>query len=171
MPIIFLTGDRQSGKTSLILEIAEQARRHGRQVAGIACPGLWKNQMRSGFELLELDSGQRHLLSKRVPGLQPIPFMFDALGLEKGKNALSVRRCGGADLIIVDEVGPLELQGEGWAPCLDSLLQLTAPVQIWVVRRPLVQQVQTHFCLRAEAADLHQPDCIAGLMEKILQST
>jgi nucleoside-triphosphatase THEP1 len=167
--MILLTGDRHSGKTGFILELARQTRCRGRRVAGIACPGLWKNNMRNGFELLELDTGRRHLLSMRVPGLRPIPYMFDALSMEKGKNALSIRRCCGADLIIVDEVGPLELKGQGWASCLHSLLQLSAPVQVWVVRRPLAKQVQAHFCFRAEVADISQQNCISGLLEKILQ--
>jgi len=169
--MILLTGDRHSGKTGFILKLAEQTRRHGRGVAGIACPGLWKNKMRNGFELLELDTGRRHLLSMRVPGLRPIPYMFDALSMEKGKRALSVRRCAAADLIIVDEVGPLELGGGGWAPCLQSLLQLTAPVQVWVVRWPLAQQVQIHFNIKAEFADISQENCMSGLLEKILQKT
>ncbi|MFP4533277.1 MAG: nucleoside-triphosphatase [Desulfobacterales bacterium] len=169
--MILLTGDRHSGKTGFVLEHAEQTRCHGLRVAGIACPGLWKNNMRNGFELLELDTGRRHLLSMRVPGLRPIPYMFDALSMEKGKNALSASRGRKADLIIVDEVGPLELEGEGWAPCLHSLLHLCAPLQIWVVRRRLAKRVKAHFGISAEVADINQQNCMSGVLEKILQKT
>lgn len=167
--MILLTGDRHSGKTGFILELARQTRCRGRRVAGIACPGLWKNNLRNGFELLELDTGRRHLLSMRVPGLRPIPYMFDALSMEKGKNALSIPRCHGADLIIVDEVGPLELKGQGWAPCLHNLLQLSEPLQVWVVRRSLAKQVREHFHIRTEVADISRQNCMSGLLEKILQ--
>ena len=169
--MILLKGDRHSGKTGFILELARQTRCRGRRVAGIACPGLWKNNLRNGFELLELDTGRRDLLSMRVPGLRPIPYMFDALSVEKGKNALSIPRCCGADLIIVDEVGPLELKGQGWASCLHSLLQLSAPVQVWVVRRFLAKQVREHFRIRAEVADIRQQNCMSGLLERIVQKT
>ncbi len=168
--MILLTGDKHSGKTRFILELAEQTRLHGLRVAGIASPGLWKNGMRNGFEILELDTGHRRLLSMRVPGLRPIPFMFDALGLESGKKALSTARCSRADLIIVDEVGPLELRGNGWAPCLKKLLQLSTPLQIWVVRRSLAVKVQAHFRINAAWADIDQNNCMPGLLGRLLQS-
>lgn len=166
--MILLTGDKQAGKTRFILELAEQTRRHGLRVAGIASPGLWKNGMRSGFELLEMDTGRRHLLSMRVPGLRPIPFMFDALALESGKKALSANRCRRADLILVDEVGPLELRGGGWGPCLRELRQLSAPLQIWVVRRSLAEKVQAHFQLKAQCWDIGQHTGMSGLLETLL---
>ena len=167
--MILLTGDKHSGKTRFILELAQQTRLHGRRVAGIASPGFWKNGMRNGFELLDLDTGRRQLLSMRVPGLQPVPFMFDALGLESGKKALSAARCSRADLVIVDEVGPLELRGAGWAPCLKELLPLSAPLQIWVVRRSIAEKIQAHFRIKAAWADINQDNCMSGLLERLLQ--
>jgi hypothetical protein len=48
---------------------------------------------------------------------------------------------GRPDAFFVDEVGPMELRGEGWAPALDRLGGLPAPV-VWVVRPKLVEEVR-----------------------------
>ena len=152
--MILLTGERHGGKTGLAMEIIAQARAKGLHVAGIASPGLWEGGQRSGFDILELDTGQRYPLSRRIQGLRPMPFMFDAQALSKGKAALSQSRCRDADLLVVDEVGPWELEGGGWADRLPGLLSLHPPVQIWVVRRSLAQAVQRHFGFQARIVDL-----------------
>ncbi|MFP4393332.1 MAG: nucleoside-triphosphatase [Desulfohalobiaceae bacterium] len=165
--MIILTGEKHAGKTSLILQLVEKARVQGLRVAGIACPGLWQQGQRSGFELLELDTGRQALLSRRVAGLRPIPYMFQATSLESGYQALSAKRCQNAELVVVDEVGKLELQGEGWAQCLSPLLELQRPLQIWVVRRSLAREVQELFAPGAEVLDIEAENSLSLLMELV----
>lgn len=165
----FLTGPRQSGKTGLVLELAENAVKRGLRVAGFASPGLWEHGQRSGFDLLEFDTGEKYPLSRRVKGLRPIPYMFDAESLAKGSRALSIPRCRAADLVIVDEVGPIELRGGGWAHCLESLLALDGPVHLWVVRTSLFKPVQAHFGLRATVFTVAEGQMMANrLIGKIV---
>jgi len=154
--MIFVTGERHAGKTGLVLELVHQARAKGLQVAGIVSPGLWSEGRRAGFDLLEVDTGRRYVLSRQIQGLRPVPYMFDAEGVRKGRAALSIDRCRNADLVIVDEVGPLELKGGGWAQVLPGLLSLSRPVHIWVVRRSLTQAVQDTFQVRAQVFELEK---------------
>lgn len=161
--MILLTGYKHSGKTGRVLEISRRARLQGLRTAGVACPGLWHGSIRAGFDLLELDTGMLHVLSRSLRGLKPVPFMFDAFGLERGKQALSAERCGSADLVVVDEVGPLELEGGGWARCLDNLCRLTGPAQIWVVRKSLVRKVSRHFGISPDVADISEISRVPGL--------
>ena len=165
--MIFVTGEQHTGKTGMILELAQKSQAEGLHVAGIACPGLWDQGHRAGFDLLELDTGHRHVLSRRIQGLRPMPYMFDAEGLRRGGKALSVSRCRKADLVIVDEVGPWELDGGGWAACLSPLLSLDHPVHIWVIRRSLVQTAQDHFQVRGHVVDVNAPNCLAQLLARI----
>lgn len=167
--MIILTGERQSGKTSLILKLMQHLTRQGCSLSGIVCPGLWQGDQRSGFELLELDTGRKSFLAQRVPGLQPVPFMFDAHSLERGKKALDVSRCQHAEVIIVDELGRLELVGAGWAPCLQSLLDLSRPMQVWVVRKNLLEQIEKHFQLQAAIMDVQDHNCLQTLLTLINQ--
>jgi nucleoside-triphosphatase THEP1 len=158
--VIFLTGKRHAGKTSRIMDLVRQARGKGLRVSGIASPGLWTNGQRAGFDLLELDTGDRYALSRRIDGMHSIPYMFDAESLGRGKAALAVSRCKDADLTIVDEVGPLELKGGGWNDCLPGLLSVSNSVQIWVVRQDLTHAVQDHYHITAQVIDFKD---ISGL--------
>lgn len=83
------------------------------------------------------------ILKKRMPFEQhQIPFDFMEPGIRAGRRALSPKRCARADLIIIDEIGPLELQGGGWANQLPPLMKETDVLQLWVVRKQMVKPVQ-----------------------------
>ena len=49
------------------------------------------------------------------------------------------------ELIIIDEVGPMELRGGGWAPSLLQLSAMGSASQLWVVRKPLLNAVTDHW--------------------------
>ncbi len=140
----------------MVLELAARLRKHGIAVAGIACPGLWEKGRRSGFELLELDTGNKMPLARRVDDLRPVPFLFDTLGLEKGDLALSEKRCKNAGVVVIDEIGKLELAGGGWAGALEHLLALDGPVHLWVVRTGLVDRVKANFRVEPQVFTVHE---------------
>ena len=45
------------------------------------------------------------------------------------------------DLIVIDEVGPMELQGQGWSDILELLDGEYGTNQLWVVRDRVLQEV------------------------------
>jgi nucleoside-triphosphatase THEP1 len=51
----------------------------------------------------------------------------------------------------VDEVGPLELRGDGWSPVLERILADVFGVMVWVVRPELVEEVRTRYPLLVHA--------------------
>ena len=48
---------------------------------------------------------------------------------------------------MVDEVGKLELNGEGWDRFLDPLLSIRSAAHIWIVRENLVEKVSRRWNL------------------------
>ncbi|WP_462324191.1 nucleoside-triphosphatase [Desulfoplanes sp.] len=145
---IILTGAPQEGKSTLLAECLD--RLSGIRTAGILAKGLWKNDLREGFDLIDLATGQSTPLARRnllaAPGT--IPFTFFKKGMEAGNRALDPARCKNADVICVDEVGRLEMTNKGWAPRLSPLLQLDHPAHLWVVRRELVGPVSLKWHLQ-----------------------
>lgn len=141
--IILVTGNTQSGKTSLIEGLIPVLKQRNLKLAGILARGLWESNIRCGFILIDLKCGKSVPLARRVKneGRNTVPFEFFSSGIKTGRRALSVESCAGADLIVVDEVGRLEIAGMGWAPFLTPLLQLKDAVHIWVVRTGLVDDV------------------------------
>jgi nucleoside-triphosphatase THEP1 len=64
------------------------------------------------------------------------PYSFDPDGLARALRVLRGAICAQCDLLVIDEIGPLELeQGEGFAPILD-LLPVEAPTHTLIVVRP-----------------------------------
>jgi len=144
-----LVGDPGEGKTTRAAELADGLRKQGCVVGGILAPGLWRDGRRDGFDVVDLIDGRRQALCRRgeLEGPACGPFHFLADGLRLGREALRLDRLrqAGADVVIVDEVGPLELSGEGWARPLDALVAEWAGPMVWIVRRELASQVSARW--------------------------
>lgn len=141
--IILVAGNTQSGKSSLVEGLIPALKQRKLKLAGILAKGLWESNLRSGFILIDLKCGKSVPLARRVKngGRNTVPFEFFSSGIKTGRRALSVESCAGADIIVVDEVGRLEIAGMGWAPFLTPLLQLKDAVHLWVIRTGLVDDV------------------------------
>jgi len=142
--VFILTGSQGSGKTTMLEKVLPLVRQHGRTVAGIRAPVVFDNGTRIGYNVEDVRTGdmlplcrigQRNAVA--VAGL----FGFDGNGIRFGSNALSLDAVAQRDVVIVDEIGPLELQGEGWAPALHPLLESYAGHLLLVVRPDILQQV------------------------------
>jgi nucleoside-triphosphatase THEP1 len=141
--LILWVGEKHSGKTTSAANLARSARDEGFNVAGLLAPSLYCNGRLTGFDVLDLANGKRAPLARRQtnPG-KTGPFAFMTDGLKFGNAALSAKATKSADLIIVDEFGPLELNGDGWRKNVDSLLTSNDAVILLVVRRELAGEVR-----------------------------
>ena len=137
---VLLTGIRQVGKSSVCQAVAELARARGHDIQGVLSPAMHDgDSVKVGFEALDAGSGQRWLLAHMEQGLDGPrigPYVFDAAGLARAIGVLK-RACDAKDgLLLVDEIGPLELErGQGFAPILDRL-PLQGPGHVLLVVRP-----------------------------------
>jgi nucleoside-triphosphatase THEP1 len=151
--IVLLTGARGSGKTTLLREVAARARGAHAQVGGILQHVVWQDGERCGYDVEDLATGRTAPLcrlksagSPAVRAWEAGPFEFLPRGVALGRRA--IRRAGGADLVLIDEVGLLEAAGRGWAPLLDRLVNGRRGSMAWVVRRGLVDAVSARWCDR-----------------------
>ena len=98
--------------------------------------------MRSGFDIVDIQSGQTAPLARLhgAPDVQAGPFAFLPDGLRLGEQALRPEQLSTADAILIDEVGAWELEGGGWAPALDKLAGLRKRATILVVRDLFAEQ-------------------------------
>jgi nucleoside-triphosphatase THEP1 len=126
-----------------------------------ACPagrelgiGNWE-LTKVGFEAMDVGSGERWPLAYTDPstilrqgsgqgsghrqelgGPRVGPYSFEPAVLDRALRVLRRAISAGCDLLMVDEIGPLELeQGEGFAPILD-LLPVEGPTHTLIVVRP-----------------------------------
>ncbi|ABA87420.1 hypothetical protein Pcar_0159 [Syntrophotalea carbinolica DSM 2380] len=142
-PLVIVSGEAHCGKTTLVADLLQYLRRQGRQLAGILAEGHWCNGRRSGFTLIDLSDCRRTPLADRIvePGPNRFPYVFRPEGLAAGRRALCLSRCASADLLVVDEVGSLEVHGGGWAELLGPLLNQPRLLQLWVVQSAWLEAV------------------------------
>ncbi len=143
--IAILTGAPGSGKTTACCRLEDRARELGLDCAGIICPARFDDGAKAGIDVVDARTRERRSLAEldELPGrLRAGPYRFD-----DGAVAWGVARLGKAcpcDLLIVDEIGPLEMdRGEGWVNALDVLRLGEYRLAVAVVRLSLLDAVRT----------------------------
>jgi nucleoside-triphosphatase THEP1 len=154
--VVVLTGRPGSGKTTILEGIIEHLKAGGLPVAGLIQPGDFDNGVKVGFSIRDIQSGEEAPLARRTSrefGQHGTGFLFDSAGMELAHKALaSVPEDA---ILVVDELGPVELRGRGHMPPLRQALAFRPPrILILVVRRHLVPALLTAL----SATDAHVVD-------------
>jgi nucleoside-triphosphatase THEP1 len=143
---VLLTGERQVGKTTVCRKVAELVRGLRYGPAGVLAPALLdKDGLPVAYHALMVSDGEQRLLARtngNLGGPRTGRYSFDAnvfsWVVERLRGAIS-QDC---NLLIVDEIGPLELeQGRGLAPLLSDLSAGRHPRLLLVVRPELTAQL------------------------------
>ena len=147
---LLVVGEPGSGKTSWCREYIDRRRDSGSSVGGILSPAIEKQGQRVGSNALDLITGEEipfarlsghgcfkggEMVGDYTISRDGIIFACDAV-----KRAVESR----CDLVVIDEVGPLELGGKGLMPAVKLALSSTVNVLL-VVRSSLREALQRHF--------------------------
>lgn len=140
-----LSDARGAGKSTLCRRLVEAARRRGVDVAGVFSPGVFApdaagHLARVAIEVEHIRAGQRRLLATTSPqaGFDLVMgrWWFNPDTARWADQALA-ESCP-CDLLIVDEIGPLELtRDEGWLNGLRALQSEAYRLGVVVVRPEL----------------------------------
>jgi nucleoside-triphosphatase THEP1 len=142
--VILVTGDKGDGKSTLLAELVILFRSKGIQTGGIISPAVIENEVKSGYELINVATSQKIRLSqtKKVDGMVNVGrFYFFDDGIAFGKTALTITSNRLSQIVVVDEIGAWELQGQGWAESLNELILYCDMPIILAVNIKLVEQV------------------------------
>ena len=141
--LILFTGRKHSGKTTAADRLARQVRSKGFSVAGLLAPAVYKESRLVGFGAFDLRGDRQiDLANRRITTGKRAGWVFTEAGLKLGKAALNPSAASSADLIIIDEFGPLEMDGRGWRKEVDLLLTSTDVPVVLIVRQELEEPVQ-----------------------------
>jgi len=146
---VVVTGNTGTGKSTLVRGAVGLLRDQGFRVGGILAPGLIEDGRRTGFDIVDLRTGESTALAREHgeadgPHARWSRFAFRPDGLDLGRRALGPA-ADDTDVVIVDEVGPFELSGGGWAPSLDRLAAGYAGTLVLVVRESVVDAVRARW--------------------------
>jgi nucleoside-triphosphatase THEP1 len=160
--VLALTGASSSGKTTACRRIVDHARANGLQVAGLLTPsGRSADGDKVSLEVEDIKTGERRPLAERTAtpeGPKTENWRFHAEGLAWGNDILL--HATPADLLLIDELGPLELlRGGGWTSAIEVLRAGAYRLALVVVRPALLPALEKHFPTRiGRTFLLHESD-------------
>lgn len=128
--LIFLTGQPGVGKTSVLLRVIDALKAKGYNVRGMISREVREQGTRVGFEILDLYTGQKGWLAhvKQPSGPQVGKYRVNLDDLKKiGVNSI-LNAIKTADVIVVDEVGPMELFSQAFKDTILQAVESTKPL-------------------------------------------
>jgi len=142
--IFIITGDPGSGKTSFLSELILSLRKRKITMTGFLSPSFLSGNQGHSYKIQNIETGERLPLSSRkftAGWIRIGNFFFNPEALLAGNRILNNPGFNDYNLIIIDEVGPFELNDKIWADSISKILSLSNGYMIWVVRKNLVQEV------------------------------
>lgn len=140
---VLLSGASGAGKTRVAQAAAAALRERGWRVAGVLSPGVWAAGRQVAIDILDLAGGQARRLAERADmapattGPATPGWKFDGRALAWANAVLA--RASPCDLLVVDELGPLELErGEGLTAGLTAADAGRFRLGLFVVRPSLL---------------------------------
>ena len=136
-PRYFYTGKPGVGKSTIVKRIVEEAKRLGCKVGGIAAPEVRLGGRRVGFRLVDVGRGVEGWLAKtghlgpRIGKYGVVVEDVERIGVPALQYAL--REC---DIIVIDEIGPMELIVPQLKEAIRQALESPKPL-VGVVHRTL----------------------------------
>jgi len=145
--VIFLTGQPGVGKTTVLLKTIEELKKRGLTVGGMISKEVRENGSRIGFRITDLKNGREgwlaHVRQPTGPKIGRYTVCLselDAIGVKAVLNAIKT-----ADVVAIDEVGPMELFSSAFRNAVVKALNSNKTVLGVIHRRarhPLVDAIK-----------------------------
>jgi nucleoside-triphosphatase THEP1 len=171
--IWIVTGPIQAGKTHFCMCLIGQAQAKGLNLAGVICPPVFIGEKKTAISIEDVKSHTRKTLAtartSKKEGIFTEAWDFDEEVLKWGNQILAETE--GSDLLIVDELGPLEFnRGQGWQNGLLAIDKGEFKTAVVVIRPSLVETASNRwpFAKVIEIPAHLQDELMKSLVEKIL---
>ena len=123
--LVLVAGLPGVGKTTLIQRIHDRYRNKGLNVVGMTTREVREGDQRVGFKITNLSSGEEGWLARVGDGPGPIVGKYkvvtkylDSIGVVPLKQAVEQPN----DLVLIDEIGPMEMTSRAFKEVLAELL-------------------------------------------------
>jgi nucleoside-triphosphatase THEP1 len=142
--VVIITGEIHQGKTTFAQKIVADLLEQKIRIAGFFSVGLNENGIRTGFNLVDIGSSRQIELcsdKKNEKRLKFGRYYFNSDAISLGNEILNSNNLSDKQLIVIDEVGHLELNGQGWSNAIENITRIITTPQLWIVRKSLVQKI------------------------------
>lgn len=162
---LILSDKIDSGKSTFILDLAGRLIEDGRKISGWITPAHMEGDRKAGHDLILISKGE---MAKPIPFTRTTPFeeSFPWRRFHFNRNAFELARGldTKAEIFIMDEIGPLELEeGEGFIDVVMRALT-DATTTISVVRSGLEENLIAMIANETASFSLAQKE---GLVEAL----
>lgn len=144
---IGITGLPGAGKTHALLKVIEMLEADDLKVGGMITEPIIEDNKRVGFYVIDWQSKKKAVLanteihSKFMVG----KFGVDLNALEGVGVAALTKACGDADVVVIDEVGKMEVESEKFVAAVKAALDVDKPIILTLhkkSRNPLLQDIR-----------------------------
>ncbi|MEM3832855.1 MAG: NTPase [Thermoprotei archaeon] len=143
----FLTGAPGIGKTTVIVKIVNLLKEQRVRVGGIITREMRRGPVRIGFEVEDIMNGNKGILAISTENEEPRIGKyhvrveeFEDISIGAIENAMM-----NADVIVCDEIGPMELLSDKFVKLIEHVLETDKNVigtVHWKARHPLVNKIR-----------------------------
>jgi nucleoside-triphosphatase THEP1 len=164
--VIIIEGPLHAGKTTRVRALVETLAAMHVPLSGYLSPSVRNGEGITGYDLEVIGRGEAAPLLRRKSdgekkrrGLDVGSFRFVPAGLERAREI--VKKSGPGDFLVVDEVGPAELEGKGVWPELGPSLEEPGRRVLLVVRESILEDLlgrlqKRPLVVRFDAADFEK---------------
>jgi nucleoside-triphosphatase THEP1 len=138
--IFILTGEVGSGKTTLLKKIVAELQLRAVPVDGFLSDRIMDGEETVGYDLFDLKKRTRLPFLRRSgrTGWQKVgPYFVLPAGLAEAEKIIG--RSAADELLVIDEAGPLELEGKGCWPALSLRLSELSRRCFLVIRKSILE--------------------------------
>ena len=169
---VLITGERGAGKTSVCERAVEVLKKRGLRCGGVLTRKLVDTSGSiEGLQVIDLltEPLEERLLARtdgKTDGPWMGPYRFACEGLRFGREAIER---AAADVVFADELGYLELRGQGFSNLFARILSSYSPPMVVVVRTALLEEVMKRIQEVGPAVLEVNPSNRDRLHEKVVQ--
>jgi nucleoside-triphosphatase len=142
--IFIITSKKDSGKTTFVKQIIPFFIQNNIKIGGIFTQKQIENQQRIGYDVVDIQTNNSEIFL-RESGENDFEkigkFFIFPQGVKFGKESLQKVKNTDIQLVIIDEIGRLELTGKAWANEINELLQYQNFIFLWVVRDTFLGEI------------------------------
>lgn len=146
--LFLITGDPGVGKTTVVQKVINSVRAQGYAVGGMLTREIRAKGERRGFELMDILSGEKGTLASTSLGVGPRLGKYKvslndlaSIGVKSLLQALET-----CDLIVCDEVGPMELLSPDFRRAVKTVIEGNKPLLAVVHKRlkePIIVELKS----------------------------
>jgi nucleoside-triphosphatase THEP1 len=173
--VVIITGDIHQGKTGVAQKVVTILLDQGVNIGGFLAIGRDEDGVRTGFSIKEIETNKTMELcsvKKEKTSITTGHFNFSEETIRWGNDILAPENLKNKQLVVIDELGPLELAGKGWAGAIEKICEQNPLPQVWIARKGIIDKISRKWNvgnIYIYNISVDSPDDIAGKLKNLIR--